>query len=82
MLSCPGVADAAAFSETNTFGIEELRIALVATGPLDEMALRRQCERVIPTELIPSHFIRVASLPRNTSGKLDRAALTRLKSND
>jgi acyl-CoA synthetase (AMP-forming)/AMP-acid ligase II len=78
LLSCPGVLDAAAFSEPNQLGVEELRVAVITDGRFDEDLLRRHCARVVPAERMPQSFWRVEALPRNAAGKLDRARLSSL----
>ncbi|HEX9733976.1 MAG TPA: non-ribosomal peptide synthase/polyketide synthase [Thermoanaerobaculia bacterium] len=37
--------------------------------------LRRHLARVLPAHLVPASFVKLAALPRGTSGKVDRAAL-------
>jgi amino acid adenylation domain-containing protein len=49
-----------------------------ARGPsLDPQHLRRRLARVLPGYMLPAHWIRCDSLPRNANGKADRPALRR-----
>lgn len=77
--ACAGVADAAAFSELNEMGIEELRIAVVADASVTDQALRACCGRWIAAEQVPARILRVEKLPRNAMGKLDRQGLKALR---
>jgi len=78
-----GVADGVAFAcvsrhaETAT-GTTALHRALAASRPADDLspeALRAWLARRIPDYMVPAAWVRLARLPVNTHGKLDRAAL-------
>ncbi len=43
--------------------------------PLDEASILEHCRRLLPPYMIPSRIVGLESLPRNTSGKIDRKAL-------
>lgn len=73
--------------------VRQAVVDLVATvaGPLltafltpvdapSDAALREHCARLLPAALVPTRFVRLDALPRNASGKTDRAALHRLAS--
>jgi acyl-CoA synthetase (AMP-forming)/AMP-acid ligase II len=77
LASCAGVRQAAAFAMPNSAGIEELVVAVVA-AEFDAAALRRHCERGLPVGLVPARFIRLADIPRNDMGKIDRKRLADL----
>jgi len=71
----PGIAQAGAFSILNSFGIEELCAAFVSPTRLDEAALRSHCQRHLPIEFVPLHFLAVPGIPRTDTGKVDRPRL-------
>ncbi|WP_326696603.1 amino acid adenylation domain-containing protein [Streptomyces sp. NBC_01754] len=50
-----------------------------ARAPSDA-ALREHCVRLLPAAMVPARFVRLDALPRNASGKTDRAALRGLAS--
>ncbi|MDE2385489.1 MAG: acyl--CoA ligase [Alphaproteobacteria bacterium] len=66
----------AAFGIPNSLGTEDVGLAIVAEGPLDEGQLRANLSRAVGTHL-QFHVFRVQALPVNASGKIDRAALLR-----
>ncbi len=74
LASCPGVQQVAAFAVSNAAGIEELAVAVVAAS-FDAEALRRHCARELPPAFVPGRFIRIADIPRNDMGKIDRRRL-------
>ncbi|SER23906.1 non-ribosomal peptide synthetase [Actinokineospora terrae] len=51
------------------------RLVAYVTGTADPAALRRAVADAVPGYMVPSAFVMLESLPRNTNGKLDRAAL-------
>jgi acyl-CoA synthetase (AMP-forming)/AMP-acid ligase II len=74
----PGVKDAAAFGRANDLGVEEICVALVTDAELNVPALRAHCARQLPSEFVPVHASRVAAIPRNAMGRIDRGALANL----
>jgi acyl-coenzyme A synthetase/AMP-(fatty) acid ligase len=44
-------------------------------GPVD---LRRRLSAVLPTYMLPSHWLKVALLPENANGKIDRPTLRKV----
>ena len=77
LASFAGVQQAAAFGLSNAAGIEELAVAVV-TAHFDADALRSHCERELPPAFVPTHFVRVADIPRNDMGKIDRRRIAQL----
>jgi acyl-coenzyme A synthetase/AMP-(fatty) acid ligase len=67
----PGVREAAVFLPE---GAERLEAAIVGDPALDLAALARSCAQRLEL-LAPARFHRVASLPRNALGKLEREKL-------
>jgi acyl-CoA synthetase (AMP-forming)/AMP-acid ligase II len=69
------VQDAAAFSQPNTYGIEEIWALVVAKQDFDWAALRAHCARVLPGMLVPAQILTVTHIPRNENGKIERHRL-------
>lgn len=72
----PRVQDAAVV--LHTFGEHDARlVAFVAAAEQDfsEHALREHVQQRLPAYMMPAHWIRVETLPRTASGKVDRRAL-------
>ena len=61
------------------FGVGDMRlVAYVVAEPnasVTHSALRNHLATTLPEHMIPAVFVRIGTLPLNTSGKLDRAAL-------
>jgi acyl-CoA synthetase (AMP-forming)/AMP-acid ligase II len=76
--ACEGVAECAAFSAPNEFGIGTLWAAVVADASADDAKLRAHCAAHLPAQFVPTGFVRIKSLPRNAMGKIDRRALAKL----
>jgi acyl-CoA synthetase (AMP-forming)/AMP-acid ligase II len=72
--SLPEVREAAACGIVGLSGIEELWLALVATGPVDPEAITRQL-RDKQVGVVPSQVLMVDALPRGDLGKLQRYRL-------
>ena len=68
LAGCPGVREAAVVAKDGAL------VAFVA-GPAGD--LRQELASRLPAFLVPSAFVEVASLPRTSSGKVDRRALAR-----
>jgi acyl-CoA synthetase (AMP-forming)/AMP-acid ligase II len=62
----------------NEFGIEEVWAAIAAPGEVNESELRAFCYKVLPASVVPRHFIRLAEIPVNSMGKVDRPRLAEL----
>jgi acyl-CoA synthetase (AMP-forming)/AMP-acid ligase II len=73
--SFAGVTDAAVTTAPNSLGIEELHALLKSDRPLDPEALRLYCEARLQRIFVPTRFIAVERIPRNTMGKIERAKL-------
>lgn len=78
VLGFAGIEQAGAFGVENELGIAEVWAAIVAPGDLDEGGLHRHCQTRLPPQFVPRRFLRVAALPRNANGKLDRRRLAEL----
>ena len=75
LLAFAGIEQAGAFCVGGEFGISEVWAAIVAPEELDAGLLHRHCQTRLPHEFVPRRFLRVAALPRNANGKLDRQHL-------
>jgi acyl-coenzyme A synthetase/AMP-(fatty) acid ligase len=75
LTSFPKVRDAAAFVATDTHGVQRVAAALAWHGEPDVPGLREHLERLLPSRFLPTLFVAVDAIPRNTSGKVDRAKL-------
>jgi amino acid adenylation domain-containing protein/non-ribosomal peptide synthase protein (TIGR01720 family) len=79
----PAVADAVVVCR-GTSGDEEL-VAVVTARPgntLDTAGLRSRLAEQLPAAMVPSRFVVASSLPRLTSGKLDRPGIARMCSDE
>ncbi|TWT22463.1 acyl-CoA synthetase [Luteimonas marina] len=78
LLEIPGVRDGAVFQlDDEAAGVRRIAAAY-ASDTLDEAAVREALRRSVDPVFLPRPLRRVASLPRNETGKLPREALLRL----
>jgi len=70
----PGVREAVVVVRADDAG-SGLVAYLAATRELDAEELRAALARTLPEYMVPSAFVVLDALPRNTSGKVDRRAL-------
>jgi len=79
LLSIPGVEDGVVFQLDDTDAAGVRRIAALVVAPtLDESAILRHLERGLDPVFLPRPLLRVASLPRNETGKLPHDTLQAL----
>lgn len=80
LLTTPAIADAAVFPVPVANGARQLAAFIVPTSgkALDAEAVRAHLETTLPAYMVPVFIRFVGELPRNTSDKVDRAALTAL----
>jgi amino acid adenylation domain-containing protein len=72
----PGVQSSVVMARTDDGGDKRLVAYLVSSDPrLTRGALQEFLRAHLPDYMVPVAFVRLASLPLNSSGKLDRAAL-------
>jgi non-ribosomal peptide synthetase component F len=77
LVAHPDVRDAAVIVREDTPGDQRL-VAYVVTGSgTAASTLRRFLQDRLPDHMIPSAYVALDELPRNTQGKIDRAALPR-----
>ena len=78
LLEIPGVRDGAVFQlDDEAAGVRRIAAAYVS-DTLDEASVRQALRRSVDPVFLPRPLRRVASLPRNETGKLPREALLRL----
>lgn len=71
----PDVVEAAVLAAPDERGDNRLIAAVVTRKPTSADRLRRACGRVIPADHVPSAIQIVESLPRTSTGKIDRHSL-------
>ncbi|WP_031470137.1 non-ribosomal peptide synthetase [Sciscionella sediminilitoris] len=72
----PQIRQAAVMVREDRPGLRQLVAYLVARDrPVGEAELRAYLGRVLPEHMLPAAYVRLAELPVNFSGKVDRAAL-------
>ncbi|WP_143684282.1 AMP-binding protein, partial [Streptomyces diastatochromogenes] len=78
LLACPGVADAAVVGRAHDV-LGEVPVAFVVPGPdgVDLARLRAACRERLSAFKVPDEIRLSESLPRTSSGKVQRAVLTR-----
>lgn len=70
-----GIEQAAVFAMPDEFGLETPWALVVTRAPLDEAALRSHCESRLVGVSVPARFIKVAQIPRSSTGKIERHRL-------
>jgi acyl-CoA synthetase (AMP-forming)/AMP-acid ligase II len=78
LLSYPGVIHAAAFGRANDLGVDEPWAVVVTHSDIDPEKVRGHCARRLPRDFVPVRVLRMADIPRNDMGRVDRAQLARL----
>ncbi|HEX3526199.1 MAG TPA: amino acid adenylation domain-containing protein [Thermoanaerobaculia bacterium] len=71
----PGVASCAVAVRDDRTGDKRLVAYVVAAPAVADAELRAFLERTLPAAMIPTAFVRLAALPLNPNGKIDRRAL-------
>jgi acyl-CoA synthetase (AMP-forming)/AMP-acid ligase II len=82
LLSCPGVVQAVAIGHANALGIEQVWAAVETRAEVDPESIRAHCARRLAPELVPAKVTRVAAMPRNVGGKIDRDEVRKLLGSD
>jgi acyl-CoA synthetase (AMP-forming)/AMP-acid ligase II len=78
LLTYPGVVHAVAFGRPNALGIEQIWAAVEARSDVDSDAIRAHCAQRLSSEMIPERIFRIAAMPRNVGGKIDRNQVIKL----
>jgi acyl-CoA synthetase (AMP-forming)/AMP-acid ligase II len=74
----PGLTECAAFGLREPGKDEEMWVAVPAALAVTDAELKEFCEKELPRAFWPSGYVRVAKIPRNDMGKIDRRALVPL----
>ena len=75
LVSFPGVIQAFATTVADENGGQRLAAYFVLDGAADEKALSAYLAQRLPSHMRPAFYTRLAALPMNVNGKVDRAAL-------
>ena len=78
LLSYSGVVHAVAFGRANALGIEQVWAAVETRAEVDPETIRAHCARRLAPEMVPARVSRLAAMPRNVGGKIDRDEVRRL----
>lgn len=78
LMSYPGIVHAVAFGRANALGIEQVWAAVEARSDVDPEAIRAHCGQKLSRETVPVRIVKVAAMPRNAAGKIDRNQVTRI----
>ncbi|MDR3130340.1 MAG: AMP-binding protein [Treponema sp.] len=70
-----GVRESVTVARESKSGIRRLVSYVAADGKIDPLSLRDFVSRSLPPQMVPRFIVQIDKLPRNTNGKLDRAAL-------
>ncbi len=76
LTNCPGVADAAVTRSSDPVWGDVITALVVGCAAEDSVAA--WCRAALPSSLRPRRIVRVAALPRNAMGKLERRRLPEL----
>jgi amino acid adenylation domain-containing protein len=72
----PAVAECAALAVPDGVASNRLIVYLVPSGELDKDELERWCAERLPKPMVPEELRILTRLPRTSTGKIDRQALT------
>ena len=75
LAACAGITDQAVFAVADQQGIEQPWAAVVAREGVDLAAAREKVAEVLPWARHRLQFLRVAEIPRNAMGKIERFKL-------
>jgi acyl-CoA synthetase (AMP-forming)/AMP-acid ligase II len=78
LMSCPGVAHAAAIARPNALGIDEVWALVTGYQPLDVDAVRAFCQRNLAPQFVPVNILQVAGIPRNDMGRVNRRSVAEI----
>ncbi|MEH0822391.1 MULTISPECIES: amino acid adenylation domain-containing protein [unclassified Micromonospora] len=72
----PGVVEVVVTAVPHELGTSRIRAHLVVDGGTTRSDLRRHCQRLLPRHMVPDELDVRDDLPRTSTGKADRRALT------
>jgi acyl-CoA synthetase (AMP-forming)/AMP-acid ligase II len=76
LMAFPGVEQAAVIADGSELGIPRLTAGIVSANPIDPDALTAFCKSRLDAAFVPVKIVRVAQLPVNEMGKLERSRLS------
>jgi acyl carrier protein len=77
LLGEPEVKEAVCGIKTNRFGTEHIVAWIVGSAAQipDLNFLKAKAAKVLPDYMVPTYFVQLTEMPRNSSGKTDRASM-------
>jgi acyl-CoA synthetase (AMP-forming)/AMP-acid ligase II len=78
LMSYPGVIHAAAFAVADDMGVNQVWAAVESRSDFEEAAVRAHCARGLAPAFVPARIVRVAAMPRNAMGRIERDRLVEL----
>lgn len=78
----PQIRDVAAFSNTSESGLDQVALAVVTSGPIDFTELHQKCVERFGSVAAPVRVFHVTNIPRTETGKIQRARLKALLTQD
>lgn len=78
LMACPGIVHAIAFGRANALGIEQVWAAVETRSDVDPEAIRAHCGQRLARDMVPARVVRLAAMPRNAAGKIDRNQVIRM----
>lgn len=75
LLRQDGVQDAVVLAAKNKAGEFELTAYFILLATQTAPSLRQALAKVLPAYMVPTHLLALTAFPRNSNGKLDKAAL-------
>ncbi|WP_322516145.1 AMP-binding protein [Rhodopseudomonas palustris] len=78
VMAMPGVTDAVAFRKLDPFAGERVALAFSAEHAIAPASLREWCAQNLAAHQVPMETMRVARVPRQANGKINRRAIATL----
>ncbi|ABD09080.1 AMP-dependent synthetase and ligase [Rhodopseudomonas palustris HaA2] len=78
VMAMPGVTDAVAFRKLDPFAGERVALAFSAEHVVAPASLREWCAQNLAAHQVPIEAVRVAQVPRQANGKINRREIARL----
>jgi fatty-acyl-CoA synthase len=78
VMAMPGVTDAVAFRRLDPFAGERVALAFSAEHAIAPASLREWCAQNLAAHQVPMDTVRVACVPRQANGKINRREIARL----
>jgi amino acid adenylation domain-containing protein len=75
LLKCPGLKEAVVLARQLSSGSKELAAYVTGETELEIERIREFLKNQVPEYMVPTHFIKMAKMPLNRNGKVDRRKL-------